>query len=171
MREKQSEPEKIAVLEEEALIIRHAGEIPEVAFHGSLYYLSEDPAGPGLRLTAADLEPLQAAVLARYREIMRRDLDPANRDRRLYRGLARCIANWRRLDTFRQRQNLSPDPELRTEIGALLKDFLTREHADVTCGQRRSCINCTASSSIERDVVSNHLIFFSLIMRSAAATS
>lgn len=133
-----------ALLEEEGLIIRFGGEIPEIAFHSSLYYLCQDPEGPGLVLDEADLVPLRQAVVERYREIILRDLDPDNRDKSLYRGLARSLANWRRLKTFRRRQHLPADPELRTEVAAALCSFLAQEHAEVSGGQRRSCVNCSA---------------------------
>ena len=38
-----SDQHKKACIEEEAFIVLHSGEIPEVAYHGSLYYLTEDP--------------------------------------------------------------------------------------------------------------------------------
>ncbi len=64
--------EREALLAEEALIILHSGEIPEIAFHSSLYYLAEDPDGPKLTLAAEEIVPLQQAVSSRYREIILR---------------------------------------------------------------------------------------------------
>ncbi len=133
-----------ALLQEEALIIRHSGEIPEIAFHGSLHYLCQDPEGPGLTLTGADLEPLQQAVIARYCEIIHRDLEPDNRDRSIYRGLARCLVNWGRLRIFLERHQLVLPPDFRDDTGRALVSFLGREQRDVAAGRRKPCINCSA---------------------------
>ena len=56
--------EKKFYLEEEAIIIGNSGEIPEIAYHGSLFYLMEDADGPGLNLTEADLLPLKKMVVS-----------------------------------------------------------------------------------------------------------
>lgn len=130
------------LLAEEVLIVRHSGEIPEIAFHGSLYYLCEDPAGPRLTLSREDLDLLRGQVVARYREIMLRDLTPENRDARLYRGLKRCIFNWERLGKFCLRQTLKVE-DLRREIAEALCSFLCREADEVRSGLRKSCLNCT----------------------------
>ncbi|MHB1014801.1 MAG: hypothetical protein ACYC2W_05950, partial [Desulfurivibrionaceae bacterium] len=71
-----------SLLAEEILIVRHSGEIPEIAFHSSLYYLCEDPAGPQLTLREKELDILRQQVVARYRDILLRDLSPENRDAR-----------------------------------------------------------------------------------------
>ncbi len=76
--------ERTLLLEEELLLVRHSGEIPEVALHASVHYLTEDPEGPGLVLADEELRPLQEAALARYREIILRDLDAGNRDLSLF---------------------------------------------------------------------------------------
>ena len=34
------------ILDDELLIIRHSGEIPEVALQGSIFFLTSDPQGP-----------------------------------------------------------------------------------------------------------------------------
>ena len=130
------------LLAEELLIVRHSGEIPEIAFHGSLYYLCEDPAGPRLTLAEADLDLLRQQVVARYREIMLRDLDPKNRDARIYRGLKRCIFNWERLGKFCSRQAMTVE-EVRQEIAEALRCFLRQEADEVRVGLRQSCLNCT----------------------------
>ena len=81
------------MLEEEWLLVRHSGEIPEVALHASLHFLCEDEDGPGLVLTAEEVKPLQEAALTRYQEIILRDLDVANRDLSLFRGHRRANHN------------------------------------------------------------------------------
>jgi len=60
------------VLEEEWLIVRHSGEIPEIALHSALYYLTDDPDGPRLQLSGEERESLQEAAATRYHEIMHR---------------------------------------------------------------------------------------------------
>jgi len=136
--------EKAALLEEEAFLIRQdGGEIPEVAMHGAIYFLTEDDDGPGLELRKRDLDLLKQAVVERYRVIIRRDLDPANRDARHFRGMARCVANWQRLSGFCCREGLDPTG-LKTEIGAALRGFLEGEDRDVRQQRRASCLNCTA---------------------------
>ena len=135
--------EKKAYLEEELLIVRHSGEIPEVAYHGSLYYLTEDPTGPGIELDTEDTIPLRQAVVERYREIILRDLEPENRDKGLYRGLARCTANWQRLEKFCSREKMDFQV-IQNEAATALKEFLNNEIDEAVNGNRSSCINCSA---------------------------
>ncbi len=127
-------------LEEEALIVRHSGEIPEVALHGSLYFLTTDPDGPRIQLGTTDLHYLKKMVVERYCEIIRRDLDPANRDKTIYRGLARSYANWNRLINFCDTENFSTK-SIQCEIAAQLMDFMFNEVNEVHAGTRTSCIN------------------------------
>ncbi|MEW6219497.1 MAG: hypothetical protein AB1634_08175 [Thermodesulfobacteriota bacterium] len=138
-------PDRGLLLEEEAFLIRHSGgEIPEVALHSSRHYLEEDPEGPGLRLTADEQAQLAEAVVLRYCAIILRDLDPGNRDRRLYRGLARAAANWGRLVRFAAGRQRDLGAE-RQACGRALVAFLAQEHAEVTAGRRPPSINCPAS--------------------------
>ncbi len=135
------------IISEEALIIRHSGEIPEVAYHNSIYHLTEDPEGPGLELEEGDLVCLKQAVFERYQWIILRDLDPENRDRRIYRGLERCAANWQRLKLFCQREAVFDLNGFREQAAVALKRFLQAEYMDVKSGKRpRSSINCTFST-------------------------
>ncbi|HIJ79679.1 MAG: hypothetical protein OEY01_13165 [Desulfobulbaceae bacterium] len=131
------------ILEEESLIIRHAGEIPEIAFHSSLYYLGLDPEGPQLQLESEELAQLREQVIARYREIMLRDLEPDNRDKSFYRGVKRCIFNWERLGKFCGREKLPISEDLRREIASALNAFLERETLEVRSGLRTCAINCS----------------------------
>lgn len=137
--------EKQELLEEEALIIRTSGEIPEVAYHGSLYFLCKDFEGPRLRLSKEEKLYLKKQVRSRYREIILRDLDPANRDSRIYRGMARAIVNWQRMSDFCRKEGLSVDAD-RMEIVAALKVFMEGECADVASGRRTSCVNCSSAA-------------------------
>ena len=127
---------------EEAFVILHSGEIPEVTYHESLYFLTEDTDGPGLQLNSDDILPLKQAVVKRYRAIILRDLDPGNRDKSLYRGLARCVANWQRLMKFCNRERIDFSL-IQAETVDALKEFLNNEVGDVQSGRCSSCINCS----------------------------
>ena len=129
-------------LAEEVFVVKHSGEIPEVTLHESLYYLTEDSEGPCLSLNSNDLIPLKLAVVRRYREIIARDLNPENRDKRIYRGLERCSVNWKRLLKFCTREKLD-FLETQAEVAELLQEFLQQETADVLSGNRSSCVNCS----------------------------
>lgn len=131
-------------LHDELLIVRHSGEIPEVALHGSIFFLTRDPDGPGLEITPDQLLLLQKMVVARYQEIIHRDLDPNNRDKGLYRGLARCIVNWQRLQKFCHRAGFATD-SARNEFAAALVALLKRELRDVATQTRIPSINCSRS--------------------------
>lgn len=130
-------------LADELLIVRHSGEIPEVALHGSLYFLTSAPDGPAMVLGEAEVKALKGMVLARYQEIIRRDLEPANRDRSLYRGLARAAINWRRLEKFCRQEGLAV-ADLRRETRMALLAIVQREVQEVAAKSRRSSINCPA---------------------------
>ena len=137
-----SEKDKAALLADELLIVRHSGEIPEVALHSSIYYLTQDPDGPAITLDAKDVAQLKGAVLERYQEIIFRDLEPDNRDKGLYRGLARCVANWGRFSKFCRQEGREVD-RIRVGVAEALQWFIDRELRDVQSGSRTSCINCT----------------------------
>ena len=134
--------DKNAHIAEEAFMILHSGEIPEVYLHGSLYYLTEDHEGPGLELQADDIFPLKQAVGKRYRQIILRDLEPRNREKRIYRGLARCAANWQRWLKFCSRENLD-FVAIQGETAEALQTFLKQEVAEAESRIRPSSINCS----------------------------
>lgn len=142
------EEERTLLLEEEYLIVRHSGEIPEIALYSTLYYLSEDPEGPHILLNNEELAALQDGALKRSREIVLRDLDPANRDLSLYRGVRRSQYNWRRHQAFCERIGRDGDG-FKAIVRAALLDFLSRELEDVDSGSRTSSINCTAEELAE----------------------
>jgi len=131
------------LLEQERLIVRHSGEIPEIAFHNALYHLTRDPSGPGLVLAPAEIRLLEDQAIARYREIILRDLDPDCRNTPVYRGVARSITNWRRLHAFLGRQGRSLPPGLDGEVGRALQVFLAAELATQARGEK-TCVNCSA---------------------------
>jgi hypothetical protein len=132
------------ILSEEAFLILHSGEVPEVAYYGSIHYLTEDPEGPLLNIEPRDLISLEGAVVQRYRTIILRDLIPENRDRSIYRGLKRCAANWKRLVNFSDKISIDIS-SIRKEVIEALKDFLSQEIMDVSSGKRKTCINCSYS--------------------------
>jgi hypothetical protein len=135
--------ERSDLLEEEWLLVRHSGEIPEIALHASLYFLREDNKGPRLQLTAEETEYLETAVLARYQEIILRDLDPGNRDRAVFRGLRRVNHNWRRFFRFCHTTDRSCATFRLTAADALLH-YLRVEVIEVGAGERMPSVNCPA---------------------------
>ncbi len=132
------------LLEDEYLVVRHSGEIPEITYLSSLYYLGQDPDGPRLVLTGEEKAVLAEAALARHREIIFRDLDPANRDLPLFRGPRRTIYNFLRYRNFCDRLN-HDGSDILPELRSRLLTFLTQELKDVQAGARPSAVNCTAS--------------------------
>jgi hypothetical protein len=136
------ESDKKTYIEEEVFVVQHSGEIPEVTLHEALYYLTEDDEGPGLQMKPDDVFPLKQAVVKQYRTIILRDLDPGNRDKRIYRGLARCAANWQRLIIFCTREGIDFQI-IRNEAAGALQEFFDTEVADVDSKKRSSCINCS----------------------------
>ncbi len=136
--------DKETYIEEETFIVLHSGEIPEVTFHSSLYYLTKDPDGPCLELNGDDILPLKQAVVKRYRAIILRDLEPKNRQKRIYRGLARCAANWQRLLKFCSRESIDYSA-VRDETAEALQIFLKQEIVEVESRKRSSCINCSCT--------------------------
>lgn len=137
--------EREYILEEEWLLVRHSGEIPEVALHASLHYLGEDDQGPKLVLTREELACLQQAVLDRYQEIILRDLDPGNRDRSLFRGVRRASHNWYRYARFCERIGGGDKAFGRSALKALTK-YLEVELREVRSEARTPSINCTAEA-------------------------
>ena len=130
------------LLEDEWYQVRYSGEIPEVALHSSLYYLTEDEDGPRIVLKAEDYRKLNDAVMERYKEIILRDITAENRDTTMYRGVLRSISNWRRYKRFCRRHAME-EGAICDEIADALMSFLTTEVHQVRLGERQSCINCT----------------------------
>ena len=137
--------EREDILEEELLLVRHSGEIPEVALHASLHYLCTDTEGPGLILSDEELTGLQHAALARYREIVLRDLDAANRDLALFRGIKRALHNWYRFARFSDTISCSCE-DFRAIAAKALLAYLQQELEEVCCGKRAPSVNCSAEA-------------------------
>ncbi len=133
--------ERRLLLDEELLLVRHSGEIPEVALHASLYYLEKDNDGPKIVVATQELQLLNKAVQERYEEMIMRDLTIANRDLSLFRGLRRAEENWRRYAQFCRKVGF--DYSLfRQEAGLALIDYLQVELDEVAVKKRKPSINC-----------------------------
>jgi hypothetical protein len=129
-------------LDNEWFVVRHSGEIPEIALHAARHYLTEAEDGPRMTLTPEQWKVLLEAAGERYREIILRDMQPENRDSSVYRGLARSIVNFQRFECFCRRQGLDVQ-QFSREVAISLLLFLAAEAVDVAKGERASCINCT----------------------------
>ncbi|MBU4152561.1 MAG: hypothetical protein KKD63_06750 [Proteobacteria bacterium] len=135
------------LIDDEVLIIADGGEMPEVTYHNCLYFLEADPEGPQITINTDSLLRLKRAVIEGYRKIILRDLTLDNRDKGLYRGLARTMVNWQRLTSFCQREGFDTS-SLATEVRTILHHFLTVEHSEVLTRSRQTCINCTLTELI-----------------------
>jgi len=139
--------DRLLLLEEEYLIVRYSGEIPEIALHATFYYLCEDPEGPRIALSDEERRGLEDGALKRSREIVLRDLDPGNRDLGLYRGPKRSVYNWRRHQNLCARM-CRQDTSFKEVVREALLTFLEQEVEDVSSGSRMSSINCTADELV-----------------------
>ena len=135
-------PEIETIFENEWFAVRHSGEIPEIALYSAYYYLSEDEAGPKLDLSDEWSRKLVEAAGMRFREIVLRDLNHANRETSVYRGIKRSIANWKRFEMFCHRQGVDPTT-LRHETAAALVAFISEELVDIERTGRAPSINCS----------------------------
>ena len=135
--------ERESIIQDEVIILKNSGEIPEITLHSSLHFLEEDEEGPGLSLHEKELDILYEAALERAREIVLRDLIPENRDKNIYRGVSRSIVNWHRLQDFCSRINREC-PGFEETVFESLISFLHREVEDVETSGRNSSVNCSA---------------------------
>ena len=130
-------------LDNEWFVVRHSGELPEVALHSSLHFLTTDQEGPRLLLEDHQLRRLQEAAADRYRDIILRDLTAENRDASIYRGVKRAIINYQRYQRFCRRQGLDGSSAFIGEVSAAFLTLLHQEVADVAGGRRDASINCS----------------------------
>lgn len=130
------------ILENEWYVVRHSGEIPEIALNSALYYLAEDRNGPRRTLSPVQIRMLVEAAELRYKEIVLRDLYQKNLLKPIYRGLKRSADNWYRYEKFCLRQQVD-STSFRHEVAAALLVFLAEEVVEVERGKRLSSINCT----------------------------
>ncbi len=125
------------------VLLADSGELPESAYHAALWQLCGDPHGPGLTLTEMEQRQLQDEALRRYERIILRDLTPAFRDRRIWRGPQRSICNWARYLTFCRRIGRQPDEAFRAQAANALAAYLAQERDELRSGLRQcSSVNC-----------------------------
>ena len=129
-------------LDNEWFVVRHSGELPEVAFHSSLHYLTEAEDGPRLSLADHHLHGLKEAAMARYCDIILRDITVENRHASIYRGVKRAIINHQRLKRFCRRQGVGMDLEFRELAAKRLTALLAVELAEHARGEQ-VLINCS----------------------------
>ncbi len=134
--------ERELIIQEELLIIRDSGEIPEIVFHSTLEYLTHDVEGPEMVLTEEELSALHDAVIARYLEIICRDLTADNRSLSLFRGVERARVNWTRLKNFCKRVQVDC-AEYREVVAQGLLAFITLECNEKRAGQTSHAFNCS----------------------------
>ena len=130
-------------VEAEKDLIVHSGELPEVAFHESLYFLTESSQGPKLMLTSEELKLLKEAVVQGYHRIILRDLNPENRAKSIFRGIDRVIVNLKRLKRFSQKEKMDIK-HLLPEMAKALRKYLAQELNDAELKRKKlRTINCT----------------------------
>ncbi|MBC8207567.1 MAG: hypothetical protein H8E79_00135 [Desulfobulbaceae bacterium] len=143
--------ERQEVLEDEWLVVRHSGEIPEIALHSALYYLTDDPEGPGLTLSTDELQFLREAATERFGEIILRDLNYDHVHLRIYRGLKRVVYNWSRFQAFCKRQEVDSGP-LREQAAAELRRKLTLVQAEQEVESPFFNCTCAELSTLLKDL-------------------
>lgn len=134
--------ERELIIQEELLIIRDSGEIPEIVFYSTLEYLTHDAEGPMMMLTEEELSALHEAVIDRYLEIICRDLNADNRSLSLFRGVERARVNWLRLQKFCKRVQVD-SAEYRQVVAKALIAFITLEWNEKRAGQPSQSFNCS----------------------------
>lgn len=132
----------IEAIENEWYIVRYSGETPEIAYNSAIYQLTRAQDGPHLVLEEEQVECLKKAAVVRYTEIVLRDLQHANSNKAIYRGIARSIINYRRFCLFCSRQHLQAGGVRSLAAEALLL-FLETEIDLLQSGNRPSIINCS----------------------------
>lgn len=134
--------ELIEAIENEWHIVRHSGETPEIAYNSAIYYLTRAKDGPHIHLSGQHIAWLKEAAVARYTEIVLRDLQHSNSTKSIYRGIGRSIVNYHRFCVFCSRQQLQVERVRGLAAEALLM-FLETESAQLHSGRKTSIINCT----------------------------
>lgn len=131
-----------ALLEDEWYMVRHSGEIPEVALHSALHHLSEDPGGPGIVLSPGQRARLLDGASQRYLEITLRDLLPQNMNTSAYRGIKRSYVNWQRFLLFCERHQLD-EAAHRQIVATRLSEVLNRELVTAEGEKKSRMFNCS----------------------------
>jgi hypothetical protein len=155
------------LIDDEWYIVRYSGEIPEIAYNSSIYFLTRATTGPQITLSDFHLDRLKGAAVDRYEEIILRDLLHENVGKSIYRGIVRSMCNYSRFTQFCRRQNLSPEA-VRTMTGQVLSEFLQVEFSQVASKNYNTVINCTFSEltsfaqTLDVSFLSEYSIFESL---------
>lgn len=137
-------------IENEWYVVRHSGEIPEIALNSSFYFLTRDKRGPQIVLSEDELHYLKNAAVERFREIIHRDIVFDNREKSIYRGIKRSIANWYRFESFCRRQNISPTA-LKQETAGQLVSFLSIVSKNLdTCNFSLNCSSDELATFVAR---------------------
>jgi hypothetical protein len=131
-----------ALVEDEWYAVRYSGEIPEVAYHGAVFHLTEAVNGPRIELNRSHQARLLEAVTQRYLEITLRDLLPESKESSGYRGLKRSYINWQRFLIFCELNGINGGFYQDT-IGAALTEFLQHEAGMVKAGEVHTELNCS----------------------------
>lgn len=134
--------ELIEAFENEWHIVRHSGETPEIAYNSAIYYLTRAKDGPQIQLSDEQISWLKEAAVARYAEIVLRDLQHSNSTKSIYRGIGRSIINYHRFCVFCSRQQLQVE-KVRGLAAEVLLIFLETESAQLHSEKKASIINCT----------------------------
>lgn len=130
------------IFEDEWYLVRYSGEIPEIALNSSFYYLTRDKNGPEMALTEEQVLRLKHAAMDRFHEIILRDMIPENRDKTIYRGIRRSIANWDRYQQFCLRQELDGEA-FKREVAQQLLHFLDVHQNEVCSGGECPLLDCS----------------------------
>lgn len=137
-----------ALVEDEWYAVRFSGEIPEVAYHGAVFHLTEAPSGPRVELNRTQRDLLLEAVSQRYLEITIRDLLPENKTSGAYRGLKRSYINWQRFIVFCKRFGID-DSHHRDTVSRALTNFLEHEAGLVHTAEIVTALNCSFSELLD----------------------
>ncbi|MBU4069100.1 MAG: hypothetical protein KKH17_12545, partial [Proteobacteria bacterium] len=95
-----------------------------------------------LILTSADIKFLEDAVVNRFKTIILRDLEFANRKSSIFRGLKRAIINYNRLKKYQRKKNRT-DSGIEKVIGYSLIEYIRCECEDISNKRYYRTINCT----------------------------
>ena len=137
-----------ALVEDEWYAVRYSGEIPEVAYHGALFHLTEERDGPRIELNNDQRDRLLEAVTLRYLDITLRDLRPENKNSGGYRGLKRSFINWQRFLIFCERCAIDGTVH-REVVAAALADLLQHESGLVEKGASEGGFNCSLAELLK----------------------
>ena len=128
------------LVENEWYAVRYSGEIPEIAYHSAIHYLTRDADGPRVELTDRQDGYLVDAVKQRYLDIILRDLLPINKHTGAYRGVLRSLINWKRFELFCRKHRVAAEP-FKPVVAQTLTDFLEYElkNDGGETGERLNC--------------------------------